>query len=111
MADIKETRLMLSHTLVHCHKMCWKIGEENQIRLDEMNQAAKHALELIDEQQEQIRFLQSKSVEQYGILSELLEVGYPHNFQLEPLWIVDYMQRITKVITKAYDALKNDPEG
>ena len=48
---------------------------------------AEDALELLKEQDE--------------IIDALLKVGYPHNFQREPPWIVNYMYSITDVVRKA----------
>lgn len=41
------------------------------------------------------------------VITELLKVGYPHDFQNEPLWIVNYMRLITGVMKKAVN-LRND---
>ena len=38
---------------------------------------------------------------QNEVIEELLKVGYPHNFQREEPWIVNYMYAITDVIKKA----------
>ena len=38
---------------------------------------------------------------QQEIISDLLKVGYPHNFQREEPWIVNYMYAITAVVKKA----------
>ena len=38
---------------------------------------------------------------QNEVIEELLKVGYPHNFQREEPWIVNYMYAITSVIKKA----------
>ena len=38
---------------------------------------------------------------QNEVIEELLKVGYPHNFQREEPWIVNYMYAITNVIKKA----------
>ena len=35
------------------------------------------------------------------VIDDLLKVGYPHNFQREEPWIVNYMYAITDVIKKA----------
>lgn len=35
------------------------------------------------------------------VIDALLKVGYPHDFQREPRWIVNYMYAITDVIKKA----------
>jgi len=48
---------------------------------------SKDALELLNEQDE--------------IIDALLKVGYPHNFQRESPWIVNYMRLITDVVKKA----------
>lgn len=41
------------------------------------------------------------------VIDALLKVGYPHNFQREPRWIVNYMYAITDVIKKAVN-LRNE---
>ena len=56
---------------------------------------AKDALELLKAQNE--------------IIDDLIKVGYPHNFQREEPWIVNYMYVITDVIRKAVN-FKNDPQ-
>ncbi len=38
---------------------------------------------------------------QQEIIDALLKVGYPHNFQREEPWIVNYMYAITAVVKKA----------
>ena len=35
------------------------------------------------------------------VIQALIKVGYPHNFQREEPWIVNYMYAITEVIRKA----------
>ena len=50
-----------------------------------------------------------QSLDAWALLNELLELDYPHNFQHEPLWIVQYMKAITKVVSMAYEVLTNDP--
>lgn len=35
------------------------------------------------------------------VIDALLKVGYPHNFQREEPWIVNYMYAITDVVRKA----------
>lgn len=54
----------------------------------------KDALALIRQQQERIKA-------QDEVIRALRKVGYPHNFQREPTWIVNYMYAITDVIKKA----------
>lgn len=56
---------------------------------------SKDALELLKEQSE--------------IIDALLKVGYPHNFQREEPWIVNYMLNITDVVRKAIN-LRNAEE-
>ena len=48
--------------------------------------------------------------EQQAIIDELLKVGYPHNFQREKPWIVNYMLKITEVVKKAVH-LRNGAKG
>lgn len=52
------------------------------------------AIALIHQQQEKIKA-------QDEVIRALRKVGYPHNFQREPRWIVNYMYAITDVIKKA----------
>lgn len=44
---------------------------------------------------------------QKEIIDALLKVGYPHNFQREEPWIVNYMYAITAVVKKAVN-LRNE---
>ena len=53
-----------------------------------------NALSLIRKQQERIKA-------QDEVIRALRKVGYPHNFQREPTWVVNYMYAITDVIKKA----------
>lgn len=42
--------------------------------------------------------------EQGNLIDELLELGYPHNFQHEAPWVVDYLYSLTEIIKKAFKA-------
>jgi hypothetical protein len=42
--------------------------------------------------------------EQEEIINELLGLGYPHNFQHEAPWVVDYLYSLTEIIKKAFKA-------
>lgn len=42
--------------------------------------------------------------EQEKLINELLELGYPHNFQHEAPWVVDYLYSLTEIIKKAFKA-------
>lgn len=53
-----------------------------------------NAITLIRQQQERIKA-------QDEVIQALRKVGYPHNFQREPTWVVNYMYAITDVIKKA----------
>lgn len=55
----------------------------------EVQNIAKAALTLLEKQNE--------------VIVDLLNVGYPHNFQREEPWIVRYMYEITDVVRKAYE--------
>lgn len=43
-----------------------------------------------------------QSINSWHLVLDLIELGFPHNFQHEPSWIVDYMKKITKIINRAY---------
>ena len=49
--------------------------------------------------------------EQQTIIDELLKVGYPHNFQREEPWIVNYMLKITEVVKKAVHLRNGERDG
>ena len=70
----------------------WGTGKHG---FSECSALASDALELLKAQNE--------------IIDDLLKVGYPHNFQREEPWIVNYMYAITDVIRKAVN-LRNDPQ-
>ena len=40
--------------------------------------------------------------EQEELINELLNLGYPHNFQHEAPWVVDYLYSLTEIIKKAF---------
>ena len=61
---------------------------------DLIDNLTSDALALIRQQQERIKA-------QDEVIRALRKVGYPHNFQREPTWIVNYMYAITDVIKKA----------
>lgn len=42
--------------------------------------------------------------EQDELINELLNLGYPHNFQHEAPWVVDYLYSLTEIIKKAFKA-------
>lgn len=42
--------------------------------------------------------------EQDELINELLDLGYPHNFQHEAPWVVDYLYKLTEIIKKAFKA-------
>ena len=105
MADRKKTVYGLNATLRHCHNLYKKYSEDQQA-LAEMNQAAKDAIELIHDLEDDIRFLQ----EYRSVVDALIDVGYPHNFQREEPWIRDYCYKITGIVKMACDVMegKND---
>lgn len=49
-----------------------------------------------------------QSLDAWALLNELVEIGYPHNFQHEALHIRNYMSDIASLIDKA---LKIKEEG
>lgn len=53
-----------------------------------MIQGCKDAIALLKEQEE--------------LINELLDLGYPHNFQHEAPWVVDYLYALTEIIKKAF---------
>lgn len=50
MADTKKVIRMLNNTLRHCHNLYNHVTSEEQTWLAEINQGAKEALELLEEQ-------------------------------------------------------------
>ena len=54
-----------------------------------------------------------QSVYAWALLNELLELGYPHNFQAERSDIADYGYSISAIIDKAFRIrdLEGRPEG
>ena len=84
----------------------WAIGEEDVYDclyvndLEGVFETLKGALSLIkalDVTPEELERLKAQS----EVIDDLLKVGYPHNFQREEPWIVNYMYAITNVIKKA----------
>lgn len=65
---------------------------------------AKRRIQRLDgftEEAEVIEETISLLKKQKEIIDALLKVGYPHNFQREEPWIVNYMYAITAVVKKA----------
>lgn len=77
---------------VHINSSCVECPYRNNVLCG--NQIYSDALALIRQQQEKIKA-------QDEVIRALRKVGYPHNFQREPTWIVNYMYAITDVIKKA----------
>lgn len=87
---------LICHVFGHPHTRChkcpyWGTGPHGS---SECNVLANDALALIRQQQERIKA-------QDEVIRALRKVGYPHNFQREPTWIVNFMYAITDVIKKA----------
>lgn len=101
MADRKKTVEGLNATLRHCHNLYNKYSEDQQA-LAEINQAAKDTIELVNDLENEIRFLQ----EYRNVVDALIDVGYPHNFQREEPWIRDYCYKITGIVKMAYDVME-----
>lgn len=101
MADRKKTVEGLNATLRHCHNLYNKYSEDQQA-LAEINQAAKDTIELVNDLENEIRFLQ----EYRNVVDALIDVGYPHNFQREEPWIRDYCYKITRIVKMAYDVME-----
>ena len=67
--------------------------ERRELNVECDEEIAKDALELIEKQEK--------------VLNELITVGYPHNFQHEAPHVAQYCRDITKVITKAFEVMRN----
>ena len=48
----------------------------------------------------------AQSIASWNILNDLIDLGYPHNFQGELPHIRDYMYQITEIIDNAYEVKK-----
>ena len=48
---------------------------------------------------------------QSEVIDDLIKVGYPHNFQREEPWIVNYMYAITDIIKKAVNLNNGNDES
>lgn len=79
---LKGIEACADHTGALCRTCPYDFRKEGCI-----SDMAEDALELLKEQDE--------------IIDALLKVGYPHNFQREEPWIVNYMYSITDVVRKA----------
>lgn len=42
-----------------------------------------------------------QSIDSWVLLNELCELGYPHNFQHEEPWVVEYCYDVSRIIDKA----------
>ena len=96
MPDRERVKYDIERCICHVPDACrdcshYKHGEY----LDCMEELLKDSLALLKAQDE--------------IINELLKVGYPHGYEKEEPWIVDYMQLITEVVKKAVH-LRNGTE-
>ena len=82
--ESRETIIQRFETALVQKHGCGRYTPED---IDELESAAWDALSLLKAQGE--------------VIDALLKVGYPHNFQREEPWIVNYMYAITDVIKKA----------
>ena len=44
-----------------------------------------------------------QSINSWDLVNELIELGYPHNFQHERTDIADYMFKVSGIIDKAFE--------
>ena len=88
---LKGLKACADHTGALCRTCPYDFRKESCI-----SDMVEDALELIKEQS--------------AIIDALLKVGYPHNFQREAPWIVNYMLNITDVVRKAIN-LRNAEEA
>lgn len=51
-----------------------------------------------------------QSLDAWALLNELLELGYPHNFQHEVGYITDYLYDLSALIDKAFK-IKKEGDG
>ena len=45
----------------------------------------------------------NEAIASYEIVKRLVKLGYPHNFQHEAPWVVDYCNKISKIISEAFE--------
>ena len=45
----------------------------------------------------------TQSINSWDLVNELIEIGYPHNFQHERTDIADYMFKVSGIIDKAFE--------
>ena len=51
-----------------------------------------------------------ESIAIYHILKQLIELGYPHNFQHKNKWVVDYCYKISEIVKQAIEIKKYQEE-
>ena len=51
-----------------------------------------------------------QSVDSWHIVLDLIELGYPHNFQREAPWVAQYCRDISRIIDKAFE-VRDEREG
>lgn len=51
-----------------------------------------------------------EAIASYHIVKQLIELGYPHNFQHENKWVVDYCYKISEIVKQAIEIKKYQEE-
>jgi len=87
MRDPEKTVEGLKQVYLHFERMTEISYDGDSARFEELKEWTGDALELLKEHD--------------AVIDALLKVGYPHDFQNEEPWIVNYMWAITDVIRKA----------
>ena len=85
MTELEEARIILAGD----YRINLGTTPEEAERVEKFNRALDIVLDALE-----------RLEKQNEVIQELLKVGYPHNFQREKPWIVNYMYAITEVVKK-----------
>lgn len=77
-----------------------RMGKDN---IRTVRNLGKHGFEEIEQKVFDKIENDTKEIEIKKIVNDLIELGYPHNFQLENSWVVDYCYKVSDIVKKAME--------
>lgn len=75
------------------------VMREQEHELAKMHEELETALCVIDA----FEGIEAERDEYKAIADKLIEIGYPHNFQLEKFWIKDFCYAVSRVIKQCFE--------
>ncbi len=111
MNDLKKRETVFAGLEEVVHDFHEEVDEWGQYTPDELRSGISVDCDwffgVLEKCQDALTLLKAQS----EVIDDLIKVGYPHNFQREEPWIVNYMYAITNVIKKAVNLNNGNDES